>query len=153
MAELLAGWDHVLSTYAHTMKVAVALTDAHGNQLGECHNPQPIWTAAYQGTKGSQILLLYLCRPSSAVHGSAGCLTDAEGSCGARFGRTDACGRSIGVGGHAIGAIIAGQVFDQFPDPLLLRRVASDGGISHQDLWRVAVQQIPKSRATLPDLW
>jgi len=37
-------WSEILQTYGRTMKVAVALTDVQGHLLGECHNPQPIWT-------------------------------------------------------------------------------------------------------------
>src|SRR5580692_11526864 len=38
-----AAWNSVLDTFAHTMKVAVALTDCDGKVLGRCHNPQPVW--------------------------------------------------------------------------------------------------------------
>ena len=49
-AELLDpdSWGEILSRYGRTMKLAVALTDTHGNLLGPCHNPQPVWSLARQ---------------------------------------------------------------------------------------------------------
>src|SRR5690349_18666570 len=41
-------WGEILGKYGRTMKVAVALTDIHGNLLGPCHNPQPVWSVARQ---------------------------------------------------------------------------------------------------------
>ena len=50
-AELLDpdSWGEILSQYGRTMKLAVALTDIHGNLLGPCHNPQPVWSLARTG--------------------------------------------------------------------------------------------------------
>jgi PAS domain S-box-containing protein len=48
-----------------------------------------------------------------------------------------------------LGAIIAGQVFDRYPEPLPLRRVANEVGVSAQQLWDVARKQRPVSRAVL----
>jgi PAS domain S-box-containing protein len=44
-AELLdpGSWSGILGQYGRIMHLAVALTDAHGDLLGECQNPQPIW--------------------------------------------------------------------------------------------------------------
>ena len=49
-AELLHpdAWSSILSLYASTMKLAVALFDADGHMVGPCHNPQPVWTLARQ---------------------------------------------------------------------------------------------------------
>src|ERR1700726_85233 len=45
-AELLDAdsWGEILGNYGRTVKLAVALTDVHGNLLGPCHNPQPVWS-------------------------------------------------------------------------------------------------------------
>jgi PAS domain S-box-containing protein len=47
------------------------------------------------------------------------------------------------------GALIAGQVFNRYPEPLPLRRVARHYGISPQQLWHQAIQQVPTTKATL----
>jgi ligand-binding sensor protein len=37
-------WHSVLEEYALAMNLAVVLTDAQGRMLGECINPQPLWS-------------------------------------------------------------------------------------------------------------
>jgi ligand-binding sensor protein len=39
------------------------------------------------------------------------------------------------LGKQRLGAIVAGQVFDRYPEPLSLRRVAKEFGVSAQQLW------------------
>jgi PAS domain S-box-containing protein len=53
------------------------------------------------------------------------------------------------LGKRHLGAIIAGQVFDRYPEPLPLRRVAKEYGVSAQELWDVARKQRPVSSAIL----
>jgi hypothetical protein len=55
----------------------------------------------------------------------------------------------LSLGGQQLGALIAGQVFSRYPEPLRLQRVAREAGISQQQLWHEAVQQVPCPRATL----
>jgi PAS domain S-box-containing protein len=51
----------------------------------------------------------------------------------------------LSLGKQHLGAIIAGQVFDNYPDPLAVRRVAKEFGVSAQELWDVARKQRPVS--------
>jgi PAS domain S-box-containing protein len=53
------------------------------------------------------------------------------------------------LGKNTLGAVIAGQVFDRYPDPLLLRRVAKEFGVSVQGLWEVAKKERPVASAIL----
>jgi len=53
------------------------------------------------------------------------------------------------LGKQTLGAIIAGQVFDRYFQPLLLRCVARDFGISAQELWEVAKHERPVASALL----
>jgi len=53
------------------------------------------------------------------------------------------------LGKRHLGAIIAGQVFDRYPEPLPLRRVAKEYGVSAQQLWDVARKQRPVSSVIL----
>src|SRR6266481_3474313 len=78
-----------------------------------------------------------------ALHCGSGSTARRRGGDGARPGRSHSCSRL-----H-LGAIIAGQVFDRYPEPLPLRRVANEVGVSEQQLWDVARKQRPVSRATL----
>ena len=49
----------------------------------------------------------------------------------------------LSLGNHRLGAIIAGQVFDQYPDSLLLQRTAKKFGVSAQSLWNLSSKQRP----------
>ena len=143
------GWGKVLETFAVTMKLAVGLTDAEGRLLGQCHNPQPVWRLV-RGAK-------------PAAHGECPFCLAPPASCGAvrealRTGKAvtaeDHAGLAhiavpLSLGGQQLGALIAGQVFTRYPEPLPLERVARESGISRQRLWQEAIQQVPVTRATL----
>jgi PAS domain S-box-containing protein len=51
----------------------------------------------------------------------------------------------LSLGQANLGAIIAGQVFHRYPDPLALRRAARDFGVSAPLLWDVARKERPIS--------
>lgn len=142
----LDAWGEILATYGKTMKMAVALTDSDGHVLGKCHNPQPVWTmvhtAAWDWT-GCPFCI------STGVP----CTAVAESL---RVGEVvrvrDVAGLThvavpLFLGKQHLGAIIAGQVFDRYPDPLPLRRVAKEFSISAQDLWDIARMQRPVTSA------
>ncbi|MDQ2946046.1 MAG: ATP-binding protein [Acidobacteriota bacterium] len=150
-AELLdpESWAGVLNLYAHTMRVAVALVDTQGQLVGTCHNPQPIWSLAREA------------RPEWGA-GCPFCL-ELDGRCTAAADavRTDSLALAHDQGGFAhvasplslqgqhLGTLIAGQVFDRYPEPLPLERVARQFGLSQQQVWHLAREQAPISRAQL----
>jgi PAS domain S-box-containing protein len=150
-AELLdpEGWRGALETYAGTMKLAVALTDTGGRLLGQCYNPQPVWKLArgIAPAAGSGCYFCLLpCAPCTAV-------ADALRTGGVVVGRGGSGMSHVAVplylGGQPIGALIAGQVFNHYPEPLPLQAVARAYGVSPQLLWQEAIRQVPLSRATL----
>jgi PAS domain S-box-containing protein len=145
----LNAWDDILATYGRSMSVAVAMTDVHGRMLGRCHNPQPVWT---------------MIRNASPVPGpSCPFCIEREPRCtavadafqsGTSAMTSDDAGLThvavpLSLGGQHLGAIVAGQIFARYPEPLTMRRVARDYGVSPQDLWAVARQQPPISAAAL----
>lgn len=150
-AELLnsEGWAAVLETYARCVDLAVALVDHDGNLVGEVHNPKPIWT------------LVRAARPDWGA-GCYFCL-DNPGHCTAAADaeRTRSMAVVRGLGGYAhtavpiflqdrhLGTLLAGQVFDEYPELLRLEQVARAHGLSGQELWRLARQRVPVSQATL----
>jgi PAS domain S-box-containing protein len=142
----LDAWGEILTTYGKTMKMAVALTDSDGHVLGKCHNPQPVWTmvhAAARDWTGCPF----------CISSSSPCTAVTESlRVGGVVRVRDLAGLThvavpLFVGKQHLGAIIAGQVFDQYPDPLPLRRVAKEFGISAQDLWDIARMQRPVTSA------
>jgi PAS domain S-box-containing protein len=143
------GWGKVLETFAVSMRLAVGLTDAEGRLLGQCHNPQPVWRL--------------VCGARPEAEGACPFCVGPPASCSAvretlKTGKAvtveDQAGLAhvavpLSLGGHQLGALIAGQVFTRYPEPLRLERVARDSGISRTRLWQEAVQQVPVTRSTL----
>jgi two-component sensor histidine kinase len=144
-----ASWGEVLELYAHAVNLAVALVDGEGRVVGRCHNPQPIWNMAREA------------RPEWGP-GCPFCL-DASGHCtaaaDARRTRSVVLVRGLGGFVHVaaplfladphVGTVVAGQVFDQYPDLLQLERVAKEFGLLGRELWRLARQSIPMSRTNM----
>jgi PAS domain S-box-containing protein len=142
-------WDEILAPYSRTMRMAVALTDDQGNLLGECHNAQPVWRLVHDAAAGwgTGCPFCITTRPPCTA------VVEALQTGGAVMVRDQAGLTHVAVplslGKQHLGAIIAGQVFDRYPDPLSLRRVARDFGISGRQLWEVARRQRPVSSSIL----
>jgi two-component sensor histidine kinase/ligand-binding sensor protein len=142
-------WDAVLEMFARSVDVAVALLGNDGALIGKYHNPMPIWQLARAA------------RPDWGA-GCPFCL-DPPGVCTAAADaeRTRSTVVVEGLGGFAhtaapifladrhMGTLFAGQVFDQYPELLLLEQVAGAYHLSGQEIWRLARQRVPVSRATL----
>jgi two-component sensor histidine kinase len=151
LGELLdpVGWSDVLAMFADTVNLAVALIDTDGHSLGKCHNPQPTWALAHgEKTEADQGCPFCLApdEPCTAV-------ADALRRCTVVMVQDKAGLAHVAIpillGGHPMGALIAGQAFICYPEPLRLERVARLYGVSPQRLWHEAVQQVPMTEATL----
>ena len=145
----LDAWGEILTTYGRTMRVAVALTDSEGHVLGKCHNAQPAWRLIHDAGHGWGTgcpFCIAKSPPCTAV-------AEAMQTGGTVMVRDQAGLTHVAVplllGKRHLGAIIAGQVFDRYPEPLPLRRVAKEYGVSAQQLWDVARKQRPVSSAVL----
>lgn len=149
-AELLdvKAWGPMLETYGRTMKVAVALTGAEGNLLGRCHNVQPVWTLIHSTIvdRGTCPFCLSPPSPCTAVADAlrTGIPTIVRDSAGLTHVAVP-----LSLGNHRLGAIIAGQVSNQYPESLFLQRAAKKFGVSAQLLWNLSNKQRPVSRAAL----
>jgi PAS domain S-box-containing protein len=144
-AELLdlEAWGEILTTYGRTMGVAVALTDAQGSLLGEPHNVQPVWRLIHDATLGRWSG----CPFCVTSHLPCTAVTEALRSDGVVMTHDQAGLTHVAVplilGNQHLGAIIAGQVFDRYPEPLPLRRVAKEFHVAPQQLWDLARKQRP----------
>ena len=145
----LKAWSEILTTYGRTMRVAVALTDPQGQVLGKCHNPQSVWQLVHNAARnwGSG------CPFCITTHLPCTAVADALRTGGTVMVRDQAGLTHVSVplllGKLRLGAIVAGQVFDRYPDFLVLRHVAKDFGVSAQQLWELAREQNPVSGAVL----
>jgi PAS domain S-box-containing protein len=140
-------WSEILVNYGQTMKVAVALTDDQGHMLGKCHSPQPVWKLIHDHTPAT-IAGCPFCvgRPCSAV--AEALQTGDAVMAHDQVGLTHVA-VPLSLGTQHLGAIVAGQVFDRYPDSIALQRVAKDFGLPVQRLWDVARKQAPVSRSLL----
>src|ERR1700722_2578910 len=145
----LDAWGEILITYGRTIKVAVALTDSDGRQLGDCHNAQPVWKLVHEAASGRGAG----CPFCITTHQPCTAVVEALQTGKAVMARDQAGLTHVAVplvlGKQRLGAIIAGQVFDRYPEPLSLRRVAKEFGVPAQQLWELARDQPPVSSAVL----
>ncbi|MEI9977100.1 MAG: PocR ligand-binding domain-containing protein [Ignavibacteriota bacterium] len=142
-------WGEVLETYAATTKLAVALTDKQGRMVGSCHNPQALWRMAQKAAGEAESGCSFCLSPAAPCTA----VVDAIKTGGVVVAR-DGAGLAhvavpLSLGGRHWGALIAGQVFTRYPEPLPLQRVARDYGISSQQFWHQATRQVPFTQATL----
>jgi PAS domain S-box-containing protein len=142
-------WIEALQTYAATTKLAAALMDLEGNVLGECVNPQPVWRMVQRSSRAPETGCPFCLAPQTPCTAVVDALRT-----GAVVLTQDGGGMAhvavpLSLGGRHWGALIAGQVFNRYPEPLPLQRVARHYGISPQPLWQQAIRQVPTTRATL----
>ena len=142
-------WAPMLETYGLTMKVAVALTDTEGNLLGSCHNAQPIWTLVQNTNVSRQAGCPFCLSPSLPCMAVADALRTGRPTMVRDLAGLMHVAVPLSLGNNHIGAIIAGQVSDQYPESLLLERAAKRLGVSAQLLWDLSSKQRPVSRASL----
>jgi len=142
-------WREILEVYAHSMNLAVALVDGAGRMLGPCHNPRPTWSrlhAAQAGTDGGcpfALAPLTLCT----------CIADAlaRRTLVLAHDRTGLVHFAVPLVLDAtpVGALLAGQVFDQYPEQLRLEHMATRVRLSPQEIWQVARLELPVKEVTL----
>jgi PAS domain S-box-containing protein len=144
-------WQDVLEEYALAMNLAVALTDTQGQVLGECINPRPLWSlfrAQVSQKPGICPFCLIRSEPCTAI-------ADALHQ-GQIMLTRDRLGLAhfvipLQLGNQQLGTLIAGQVFDQFPDRLQLEleQTARRLDLSPQQVWNLASRQRPVLHKTL----
>jgi len=147
------GWTEVLSSYARTVGLAVALTNCEGHQSGPCHNAQLAWkmgnAARLSDEAGSKTRCSFCLDSSPPCRGVTTALsTGAVELVRDRVGMVHLA-VPLSLGGRPLGAIVAGQVFDRYPEPLPLERFARSSGISTQPFWHLTRKQAPIRNATL----
>jgi signal transduction histidine kinase len=138
-----------IRAYAHTTNLAVALVDVDGRLQGSCQNPQPTWRQLHAAPRaageGCPFALapprLCTCvrdalarRTLVLVHDRAGLVHFAV---------------PLVLDDAPVGALLAGQVFDQYPEQLWLEYLATRVGLSPQEIWQVARLELPVKEGTV----
>ena len=150
-AELLdpTRWQDVLDGYARGTQLAVAMVDPAGHLLGQCHNPQPVWSlarVAQPAVAGACLFCLAPLPPCTAVADAlrTGQPVLTRDRAGLAHAAVPLC-----VEGECLAVLLAGQVFDQFPESLPLDRLARACGVAPHPLWQLARRQPLVSRERL----
>ena len=142
-------WHESLEAYAHTTNLAVALVDTAGRVLGTCINPQPTWSRLHANQTAAE----GGCPFALAPHTPCTCIGDALATrrLVLRRDRTGLVHFTVPLvlGDHPVGMLLSGQVFDRFPEPVLLEHVAKHCGLPPHVLWQGARLEHPVKRATL----
>ena len=150
-AELLefGAWSEILLSFGRTTRAAVALTDSRGRLLGDCHNVQPVWKLIHASMQqGVAECPFCISKTQSCTAVLDALRTGVPAIVHDQAGLTHLA-VPLSLGSVHLGAIIAGQVFDRYPEPLSLRRVAKDFEISAPELWDIARKERPISSAAL----
>ena len=142
-------WQEGLETFARATNLAVALVDAEGCLIGKCFNPHPTWKLLNDKKPAT----IRRCPFSLASPTLCTCVDDAMAGGGFAVTR-DRTGLvhfavPLQLGGHRLGALVAGQVFDQFPEQLSLEQVANAFGLPRHEAWQLARLEHPIKRDTL----
>lgn len=138
-------WQDGLEKYALAMHLAVALADADGRLLGPCLNPRPLWTLLRAGQPAGAAGCPFALAPSQPCT----CVADAVRT-GAVTEARDRTGLvhfavPLVLDDQKFGVLIAGQVFDRYPEQLPLEQVARKLGISPDKAWQTARLEHPVS--------
>jgi signal transduction histidine kinase/ActR/RegA family two-component response regulator len=142
-------WNEALERYACAANLAVALVDRGGRLLKECINPQPTWNLLHSRNPVSNGACPFALMPPRPCT----CVADALAAGGFRLVR-DRAGLvhfavPLVLGETRMGALVVGQVFDQYPDQPALQHVAKHLGVSSTEVWQLARQEHPVKPDTL----
>lgn len=141
-------WQDILEKYARTTRLAVALTDTGGRLLGACINPRPTWSLLH-GPPSPDGPCPFALRPTHPCT----CVAEALVYSNFRLSR-DRPGLvhfavPLLLNEHRLGALIAGQVFDAYPEQMMLELCAKEFGVRMDEVWRRARLEAPIKPATL----
>ncbi len=159
-ADLLgpALWQDGLAKYARATNLAVALSDRASRLIGPILNLRPTWELLRAGASSPA-------PPSEGAPEGAGCpfslaplepckcVADALARGGVVVAR-DRTGLThfavpLVLGGRPLGALVAGQVFTQYPEQLPLEHVARQLHLPTGRAWELARLEHPLTQATL----
>src|SRR5262249_3490419 len=156
-------WHESLEAYARATHLAVALVDSTGHLLGEGINPQPTSSHLHAHQRAAPLGPSVASLGPAVVSGecpfalapcqSCTCIADALATREPvlRRDRTGLvhCTVPLVLGDDPVGALLAGQVFDQYPEQLPLEHVAKHCGLPPRALWQRARLEHPVKQATL----
>lgn len=144
----LAAWQDGLYRFSLATNLAAALVDAEGRML-ILRNPQPLWSLfrrQKEAKEGECPFALAPVRPCTCV--AKALETGRWAMAGDRTGLVHFAVPLV-LGEDRLGALLAGQVFTQFPEQLAVERVAQQFGLPAGRAWHQARLEPLVKQATL----
>src|SRR5437773_269590 len=140
-------WRDGSEHYALATRLAVQLFDVQGKPTSECVNAQPLWSVL-QSNRACEVGCTFCISPKHCT-----CILEACRDRNTVFAR-DCVGLvhfavPLLLEDTVLGCLVAGQVFDQYPETLALDRAARDSGLSSQKVWQIARRAHPIGITTL----
>jgi signal transduction histidine kinase len=139
-------WSEPIERFARSTGLAVAMADRKGRLAGPCANPQELWKLLQGDEEGGCAFCL---------EQTASCATVAAAlDSGAPLPVLDQAllahvAVPVMLYDRVVALLLAGQVFENFPEQLAIERVARDAHVSPQKLWDIARRQRPFGRSRL----
>ncbi|HJU06759.1 MAG TPA: PocR ligand-binding domain-containing protein [Nitrospiraceae bacterium] len=141
-------WQPMLEKYAQAVNLAVASVDKDGH-CGTIVNARPTWSMVSAKASSS----VGDCGFSLSSSGLCTCVVDAMNTGDMVFVRDRVrlvhFAIPLRLGEHRLGALIGGQVFDQYPDQLALGHIANTVQLPPDEVWQTARLEHPVKRTTL----
>ena len=117
--------------------------------LGECSNPRPTWQLFHDKKPPSANAARFLSPPTSPARAWPTPSPEAALSCRAIPHGLVHFAVPLQLGEHRLGALVAGQVFDHYPEQLPLEQVAHAFGLPRHDVWQRARLEHPIKKESL----
>ena len=143
-------WHEGLERFARATNLAVLLTDTEGRPVGECFNPRPTWSML----RREKPLTMGQCPFCiGALQDGNNCIKEALETA-TTVTTSDSAGLvhlsiPLFLSKQRLGALIAGQVFDHYPDHLQLHKLAGKAHLVTEKVWLSARAEYPIRRETL----
>ncbi|HUG92713.1 MAG TPA: PAS domain S-box protein, partial [Planctomycetaceae bacterium] len=145
-----AAWQDSLHKFCLATNLAAALVDPEGRAL-TCWNPRPLWSLFHDRRPAAPDECLFALVPVPV--GPCRCVARAFET-GRRALARDRTGLvhlavPLILGDDRLGALVAGQVFTQYPEQLVIQHVAKQFGLSPERVWQQARREQPVKQATV----
>ena len=146
-------WRESLDKYARATGLAVALSDTQGALLGACLNPQPTWQLLQTQRAAGVFPSQRGCSFSLPLNPPCTCVVDALSKAQVVLARDRTGLVHVAVplilDGQPLGAVLAGQVFNQYPEQAVLEQIAKQLDLPPSRVWQQARLEYPVKQATL----
>ena len=142
-------WHEALSEYAKATRLAVALVDSEGQLIGELFNPQPLWVLLMKSARPAGPCPFSVSAPSSFCKCVSDTLTGGKPVIAKDPSGLVHFSVPLILNRRRVGAVVAGQAFDQHPETLQLEKLAKRLYLDPSKVWQLARASAPIRAVTL----